>query len=179
MGASIGGGGEGGSNLIWRPSVAADGTITWTLSISQAPPPQQNIRGQPGTDGTPGNDGMDGADGANGTDGREVQLSVGNDYIRWRYVGDSEWINLVPLATLQGKPGTDGRDGDNGADGNNGADGINGNDGTNGVDGADGREIELFTNATHIVWRYLGDTAWNQLIALTSLQGADGSDGIT
>jgi len=178
MGASFGGSGEGGSNLVWRPNVTADGTITWTLSISPVPPPQQNIRGQPGTDGTPGSDGMDGADGANGSDGREVQLSVGNDYVRWRYAGDAEWLNLVSLASLQGKPGTDGRDGVDGVAGNNGEDGINGKDGTNGEDGADGREVEISINATHIIWRYVGDASWHYLIALASLQGADGSNGI-
>jgi len=175
MGASFGG--NGGSNLIWRPNVTADGTITWTLSISQAPPLQQNIRGQPGTDGAPGNNGINGADGANGSDGREVQLSVGNDFIRWRYVGDAEWLNLVSLETLQGKPGTDGRDGVDGIAGNNGVDGINGKDGANGADGTDGREIELSINATHITWRYTGDIDWHNLIDLTSLQGADGMNG--
>jgi hypothetical protein len=30
--------------------------------------------------------------------------------------------------------------------------------------GDDGRELELSTNATHILWRYVGETAWTNLM---------------
>lgn len=45
--------------------------------------------------------------------------------------------------------------------------------------GEDGREIELRVNATHIQWRYAGetDTVWRDLIALSALAGADGANG--
>lgn len=43
----------------------------------------------------------------------------------------------------------------------------------------DGREIELQVNATHIQWRYTGesDDDWRDLVALAILAGADGGDG--
>lgn len=44
--------------------------------------------------------------------------------------------------------------------------------------GYDGREIELQTSATHIQWRYFGDTAWNNLAPLP-VDGAAGVDGKT
>ena len=52
MGASLGSSNTGGGNhYIWRPSVTAEGILTWNLSISQAPPIPQDIRGQPGING--------------------------------------------------------------------------------------------------------------------------------
>ena len=52
MGASLGSGNTGGgSHYIWRPTVTVEGILTWNLSISQAPPLPQDIRGQPGTNG--------------------------------------------------------------------------------------------------------------------------------
>lgn len=39
------------------------------------------------------------------------------------------------------------------------------------VNGADGREVEMQTTATHIQWRYTGDTSWTNLLALSSLGG--------
>ena len=46
-------------------------------------------------------------------------------------------------------------------------------------DGQDGREVELRNNGDYIQWRYAGedDTAWQNLIALSELTGADGQDG--
>lgn len=43
--------------------------------------------------------------------------------------------------------------------------------------GEDGREIELQVNATHIQWRYVGDPAWTDLIALTAITGPQGPAG--
>ena len=44
-----------------------------------------------------------------GTDGREVELSVVNGYIAWRYTGETKWRNLIATSELtgpEGKPGT-------------------------------------------------------------------------
>ena len=41
--------------------------------------------------------------------------------------------------------------------------------------GDDGREVEFSLSATHIQWRYVGDVAWTNLIALSSLVGATGA----
>lgn len=40
--------------------------------------------------------------------------------------------------------------------------------------GTNGREVELQSNGTHIQWRYVGDTDWNNLVALADLKGANG-----
>ena len=38
-------------------------------------------------------------------------------------------------------------------------------------------EIELIADATHIKWRYTGDTDWTNLVALDDLKGDNGEDG--
>lgn len=43
--------------------------------------------------------------------------------------------------------------------------------------GHDGREVEFGLSATHVQWRYVGDVAWMDLIALSSLVGATGAQG--
>jgi len=139
--------------------------------------------------------------GAPGNDGRAVELQKSATHVQWRYVGDFEWIDLIPLAEIAGSDGVDGT---------NGTDGTNGNDGEEvalqattthiqwrlgdgvwqdlvaladlkgdaGNDGSDGREIELTKSATHIQWRYVGETTWLDLVALSALEGAAGNDGI-
>lgn len=42
--------------------------------------------------------------------------------------------------------------------------------------GVDGKNIELGINSTHLQWRLEGDTNWTDLIALSSLKGADGKE---
>jgi hypothetical protein len=42
--------------------------------------------------------------------------------------------------------------------------------------GNDGREIQLQSGETHIQWRYVGDAAWTNLVALSELTGADGRE---
>lgn len=39
------------------------------------------------------------------------------------------------------------------------------------------REIEMGVDSGFIVWRYVGDAEWIQLVALETLTGADGADG--
>jgi len=48
-----------------------------------------------------------------------------------------------------------------------------------GTPGEDGRDIELQKGTTHIQWRYVGDTAWSDLVALVDLHGTNGTDGVT
>ena len=42
---------------------------------------------------------------------------------------------------------------------------------------ADGREIEMQKSATHVQWRYVGDAAWTNLVALTEITGPSGANG--
>lgn len=58
-----------------------------------------------------------------------------------------------------------------------GPEGPEGQVGPPGTDGEDGREVELSTTATHIVWRYAGDTSWTDLVALSLLVGPKGDTG--
>ncbi len=77
-----------------------------------------------------------------GTDGREIELNVSDTYLRWRYLGDQTWTNLIPLSALAGPPGQDGQDGQ---------------------PGTDGREVEFSYNAENLLWRYVGDQDWQIL----------------
>ena len=54
---------------------------------------------------------------------------------------------------------------------------VRGEDGIDGVDGTDGRESEFRVSDTHIQWRYMGDTAWRDLLALSSIIGPQGPAG--
>lgn len=54
---------------------------------------------------------------------------------------------------------------------------VVGAQGERGEKGADGRPIEFNKSTTHIQWRYVGDTAWINLIALSDFQGEQGVPG--
>ena len=43
----------------------------------------------------------------------------------------------------------------------------------------DGREVELQKSATHVQWRYVGDTSWTNLVALTDIAWATGATWAT
>lgn len=58
-----------------------------------------------------------------------------------------------------------------------GPEGPAGPEGSPGADGEDGKEVELSTTATHIVWRYAGDTEWTNLVSLSLLVGPNGETG--
>ena len=86
--------------------------------------------GKDGVDGAPGKDGADGKDGANGKDGKDgadaqagkdgraIEFQVTDTHVQWRYVGETEWTNLLPLESIKGEDGKDGENGKDGADGN-------------------------------------------------------------
>ena len=134
-----------------------------------------------------------GEHGDKGIDGREVILQVEDGYIKWQYVGETTWKNLISLTALTGVAGKDGtsisniiidRDNNlliilsNGETKNLGN--INGIDGIN---GQDGREVTFKVENGYIKWQYEGDTTWTNLIELSSLigpkgdKGNDGTDG--
>lgn len=67
-----GGGGGGTSTIAWKPTVAADGTISWVRTASETKPEDQNIKGpkgDDGEDGAPGEQGPKGDDGETGPQG--------------------------------------------------------------------------------------------------------------
>jgi len=43
--------------------------------------------------------------------------------------------------------------------------------------GEDGREVELQSSSTHVQWRYVGDTTWQNLIPRSELEGPEGPPG--
>lgn len=45
--------------------------------------------------------------------------------------------------------------------------------------GTDGKQVELQKSATYIQWRYVGDTVWTNLVALTDITGEKGDKGDT
>jgi len=45
--------------------------------------------------------------------------------------------------------------------------------------GGDAREVQIQKSATHIQWRYEGETAWTNLVALSELKGDTGDLGPT
>ena len=100
-----------------------------------------------------------GPSGSTGTDGRTPEFRADNDMLQWRYAGDSIWLNLYDMSTLQGKDGTDGKDGQDGKDGTNGRDGVDGRDGNTPFIGDNGNW-----------WIADSDTG-------VKAQGADGADG--
>ena len=65
------GGGGGGSDAIWKPSVSEDGIITWEKSVSTTAPLPQNIKGEQGIQGEPGPQGEAGATGPQGEPGQK------------------------------------------------------------------------------------------------------------
>lgn len=125
-------------------------------------------QGPQGEQGIPGNDGKAGAS------GKSVEFQSTSTYIQWRYIGDTNWLNLIPLTAITGPKGDNG---DDGAPGTPGTPGTNGTNGTDGQNGEDGRAIQLQKSETHVQWRYVGDTAWVNLIALSELKGDKGDQG--
>ena len=66
-----------------------------------------------------------------------------------------------------------------GATGLPGEVGATGPQGAPGIDGIDGREVQLQKSATHVQWRYEGETAWSNLVALAEITGPQGLKGDT
>ncbi len=58
-----------------------------------------------------------GGSGTPGKDGREVELQNSGTAIQWRYVEESEWIDLVQLSELKGDKGDKGDPGENAQNG--------------------------------------------------------------
>lgn len=68
-----------------------------------------------------------------------------------------------------GAPGAKGDAGAKGAKGDPGTPGAKGDKGDPGTKGADGKQIQLQANETHIQWGYVGESNWNNLIAISDL----------
>ena len=89
-----------------------------------------------------------------GAGGREIEFRNNGSSIQWRYTGedDSAFRDLVALADLTGSAGSN---------------------------GTDGKQVELRAYDGYIQWKYIDDTVWNNLIALSELKGDKGDKGDT
>lgn len=81
-----------------------------------------------------------GGSGTPGKDGREIEIQNNGTAIQWRYVGDSDWTDLVQLSDLKGEKGDKGDKGDTGATGPQGPTGETGPQGPVGPAGKDGAQ---------------------------------------
>lgn len=125
-------------------------------------------------------------------DGREVELKNDGDSIQWRYAGedDSAWRDLVALDVITGADGKDGEDGrevelqvdydsefiqwryTTGSD-----TGWKNLLPLSSITGADGKEVQLQVEDGYIQWKYDADSDWQNLIAVSALQGMKGDKG--
>ena len=107
-----------------------------------------------------------------GADGRTIELRAGAVNIEWKYIDDTTWYPLVSIASITGytpQKGVDYFDGD---------DGYTPQKNIDYFDGADGKQVELQNNGTYIQWRWVGDLAWTNLVALVDLKGDPGDPGV-
>lgn len=86
---------------------------------------------------------------------------------------DKEVLTKTELRKEIKKESATGGVGPQGPKGDKGDTGV----GTQGPAGVDGKLTEYQANATHIQWRYVGDTLWINLLALTAITGPQGNDG--
>lgn len=126
--------GDAESDKLWKPTVSADGMISWTKTTEENAPTPQNIKGAQGIPGAPGADGMPGADG--------VSPSIAITQIT-----GGHHVSVTDAA------GTKGFDVLDGAKGDDGAPGIPGSPGSAGTPGADGT---TFTPSVDVN----GDLSW-------------------
>ena len=106
--------------------------------------------------------------GGGGTDGRQVELQKSAAYIQWRYVGDTEWTNLVALADITGAKGEQGQQGPQGILGPKGDTGLTGTKGDTGATGATGSQG---------IQGIKGDKGDTGLQGLQGIQGEKGDTG--
>jgi hypothetical protein len=147
-----------------------------------------------------GPQGSTGAAGTNGTNGSNIELQTTSTHVQWRLVGGSTWTDLVALSAITGPQGSTGSSGATGAAGpaNSLAIGTVTGGATasatitgsapsqtlnlvlpQGDKGTDGADVEFQSSATHLQWRFVGGSTWNNLVALTAITGPQGSTGAT
>lgn len=89
---------------------------------------------------------------------KDVVIRVSDGYVQWSYEDEDSWTNVISIDDIKSALG----DAYQGAQGEKGEAGVN------------GRQVEFSKNETHILWRYVGDDNWNNLVALSEIKGKDG-----
>ena len=82
-------GDKGDPGAIYTPSMAEDGTLSWSNNGGLPNPRSVNLRGSQGMPGADGKDGTDGKDGATGADGQDGTTPTIGDNGNW-YIGDTD-----------------------------------------------------------------------------------------
>lgn len=86
--------------------------------------------------------GVKGDKGDPGADGREVEIAKVDNAIKWRYVGETTWKEVVPLTEIKGDTGAKGAKGDKGDQGIQGIPGEKGDTGAKGDKGDPGASYD-------------------------------------
>ena len=90
------------THIQWRYADEA----TWTNIVALAE--IKGVDGYTPVKGVDYFDGVDGTNGTNGDDGRDIEIRKNSTHVQWRYVGESSWTDLIPLADLKGDTGDTG-----------------------------------------------------------------------
>jgi len=126
--------------------------------------------------------------GEQGLSGREVTFTISSDYIQWKYVDETEWKNLIPIASLTGPQGADGSEIEirvenltlqwKYVDESVWEDifDLSSLQGIQGLPGTDGREVTFTISSDYIQWKYVDEIEWKNLIPIESLTGPQGAD---
>ncbi len=96
----------------------------------------------------------------------DINVRFADNYFQWQVEGEDGWNNVISIDELKDLLG-EGYKGDTGA---------TGAQGQQGVPGIDGREVEFRTNATHIQWRYVGESNWKNLLEISSINSNNNTD---
>ena len=159
--------------VTFTPSVAEDGTLSWTNDGDRENPEPVNVMGPvgpAGADGSPGPAGDPGAAGADGKDGVTFTPAIATDgTLSWSNDGERENPEPVNLMGPQGPAG------DPGKDGQDGSPGVAGKDGSPGADGKDGATFTPNVAADGTLsWENDGGLENPAPRNLTGPKGADG-----
>ena len=109
------------------------------------------------------------------TEDDNVQIRVQDGYVQWSS-DNSDWKNVITIEDILDAIGDD-ITGPQGEQGQQGIQGPQGEQGLQGEQGIAGKQVEFNVSATHIQWRYVGDSTWNNLVALEDIKGDKGDDG--
>lgn len=117
-----------------------------------------------------------------------IEMRVNATHVQYKYVDGTTWYDVILLTDIEGSQGLKGDTGDTGAtgpagsigpSGPQGSVGPTGPQGAAGETGPQGPNLELQKTATHIQWRVVGATTWNNLVPLTDITGPQGATGAT
>lgn len=84
----------------------------------------------------------------------DINVRIEGEYLQWQVEGEKSWTNLLTIDEILDAIGND----------------IKGEPGKQGIDG---KQVEFDATSTHIVWKYVGDTTWKNLIAFSDLEKQD------